>query len=202
MRWLDALGVVLGPCRGSPILVMGDFNAISPVWDPGIPNDRGEPLLDWAAGLGLTLLNRGRSLTTFHPRGESAVDTSWASPGVLGMVLDWRVVGEAEILSDHVPILIELGRDEALQAGKGACAFPQVGARPFGPGGFGGWRSCGHLGLVPCGFEAGRIRVAHGDGTGGRVRLRHATRIGWWSAPSAILVERGDRRSAPVGYQS
>jgi len=58
-NWLDRLGTVLTPYLGSPVILLGDFNARSRAWDLGTPNDRGGILIDWTAGLNFCLLNRG-----------------------------------------------------------------------------------------------------------------------------------------------
>jgi len=81
--WLDGLGTALSPFLGSPTMILGDFNARSIAWDNGV-NERGDPLLDWMSGFDFTLLNRDRAPTTFHPRGVSSVDTSWANRGAIG----------------------------------------------------------------------------------------------------------------------
>jgi len=74
-------------------------------------NERGDPLLDWMSGLDFTLLNRDRTPTTFHPRGVSSVDTSWANRGALRRLRDWSVITRAEVFSDHWPIVIGLRGD-------------------------------------------------------------------------------------------
>jgi len=108
--WLDGLGVALSPFLGSPAMILGDFNARSIAWDNGV-NERGDPLLDWMSGFDFTLLNRGRAPTTFHPRGVSSVDTSWANGRALRRLGDWSVITRAEVFSDHWPIMISLKSD-------------------------------------------------------------------------------------------
>jgi len=92
------------------VLVLGDFNARALAWDTKT-NARGEPLLECLAGLGFTLLNEGRAHTTFHPRGTSAVDTSWANERACRLIEKWSVATNVEIFSDHWPIIIGLVGD-------------------------------------------------------------------------------------------
>jgi len=61
------------------------------------------------SGLGMSLLNRGRTLTTFYPRGTSVVDTSWANFPAFSRVHDWMVLVNVEPSSDHRPILFRVG---------------------------------------------------------------------------------------------
>jgi len=110
--WLNNLGQVLSPYRNSPVLILGDFNARSRVWDLGTPNGKGDVLMEWMAGLDFVLLNRGWIPTTFHARGQFVVDTSWANPAAESWIRSWRVDMHAEILSDHRPIIIGLGRSK------------------------------------------------------------------------------------------
>jgi len=109
VAWLDSLNMVLFPYLDQPMLILGDFNARSLIWD-NMVNDRGDPLSEAMAGLGFSVLNEGGVSTTFHPRGTSAVDTSWANGRALREVRDWSVVMDAEVFSDHRPILISLDR--------------------------------------------------------------------------------------------
>jgi len=113
VTWLDTMGAVLAPLVGSPMLILGDFNARSLAWDVAC-NDRGDPLSDWMAGLGFVLLNRGSTPTTFHPRGISVVDTSWANHGASRLVREWAVILDAEVSTDHRPIVIGLSGDTGI----------------------------------------------------------------------------------------
>jgi len=123
--WLNNLGQVLSPYLNSPVLVLGDFNARSRVWDLGTPNEKGDILMEWMVGLDFVLLNRGWMPTTFHARRESVVDTSWANPAAESWVKNWQV--DAEILSDHRPIVIGLSRSKELiqQRIKASKRFPR-----------------------------------------------------------------------------
>ncbi|XP_039303415.1 uncharacterized protein LOC120357318 [Solenopsis invicta] len=99
---LERAGECIARRSPKPIIVGGDFNAHARAWGSPNTNSRGRCTLEWAAGLDLGLLNRGRVSTFVGGRGESIVDLTWASPGALGRVSAWRVeaapLGE---LTDH-----------------------------------------------------------------------------------------------------
>lgn len=96
----------------APVVIGGDFNAHSEMWGSAKNNARGRLVIDWAASLGVCLLNRGNESTCVRPHvlslGESIVDLSWASPSASRMIRSWRVLVDVESLSDHVHIEIEL----------------------------------------------------------------------------------------------
>jgi len=103
-RRLDAIGECL---RGRllltcPVLVAGDFNAKSSLWGSLQPNAKGGILADWAAGLGLCLLNTGSRSTCVRPHGRSIVDLSWANPSAARLIRSWRVVAEAETVGSSI----------------------------------------------------------------------------------------------------
>jgi hypothetical protein len=106
---LEAMGRRIQFRSPRPIVVGGDFNAHAVAWGSPTTNARGRLTLEWAAGLGLILLNQGRVSTFVGARGESIVDLTWASPGALDRVRGWKVdtdsLGE---LSDHRLITMEL----------------------------------------------------------------------------------------------
>lgn len=72
----DLLGEVEGVFRRPPtrpVLVMGDFNAKSPLWGSPVTSSKGEHLEGWAEGLGLLVLNRGTGPTCRHGPSEGRV---------------------------------------------------------------------------------------------------------------------------------
>ncbi|EFN75156.1 hypothetical protein EAI_03652, partial [Harpegnathos saltator] len=77
-----------------PVIVAGDFNAKSEVWGSRRGDRRGEETVDWAAGLGLHILNEGDKSTFVGQQGESIIDLTWATPAAMGRVQTWRVADE------------------------------------------------------------------------------------------------------------
>lgn len=107
--FLDSLAGAVRRCLfARPTIVLGDFNAKSTAWGSPRTDARGAAVLDWAAGLGLRLLNRGSANTCRRRRGGSIVDLSWASPAAAGRVSGWRVLEGVETLSDHVYVTMTL----------------------------------------------------------------------------------------------
>ncbi|XP_067216847.1 uncharacterized protein [Linepithema humile] len=100
LEQLREMGDGIRRCLSHSVLVAGDFNAWHQEWGSRYTNIRGEAVWDWAAGLGLLLQNRGSESTCVHPRGESIVDLTWASPRAAQLVRTWGVV-DRESLSDH-----------------------------------------------------------------------------------------------------
>lgn len=92
------------------LLILGDFNAKSTTWAERRTDPRGRLVEDWAAMLDLRLLNWGSTPTCVRESGSSIVDLSWASPGILHKIGNWRVMEELETLSDHHYIAMELTR--------------------------------------------------------------------------------------------
>ncbi|EFN73574.1 hypothetical protein EAG_10462, partial [Camponotus floridanus] len=77
-RWLERVGDYIRRLHSFPILIAENFNAWSRAWDSRATNARGETLGEWAAALGLVLLNRGRVSTCVRPQEKSIVDLTWA----------------------------------------------------------------------------------------------------------------------------
>nr|XP_034195328.1 uncharacterized protein LOC117611492 [Osmia lignaria] len=104
---LGRVGDVISRCYPRPALVLGDFNSHAKSWGSPRTDARGEAVLDWAAENELRLLNRGSVSTCVRAQGESIVDLSFATPSAVRMVQSWRVMEEAESLSDHRYIRLE-----------------------------------------------------------------------------------------------
>ncbi|XP_043604780.1 uncharacterized protein LOC122577511 [Bombus pyrosoma] len=107
-EFLDGIGDCVRRHFPRQILVLGDFNAHSAEWGNPRTNARGRALSDWAAGLGLLLVNRGTTSTCVTWRGSSAVDITWASPDTFRRITGWRVAERIETLSDHLYIFMEV----------------------------------------------------------------------------------------------
>ncbi|XP_011707939.1 PREDICTED: uncharacterized protein LOC105462786 [Wasmannia auropunctata] len=130
--YLNRISDAIRDRLGGPVLVLGDFNARSRLWDNTRQNIRGDAILAWASRLDLRLLNQGREYTCVRPQGRSVVDLSWASPAALGLIRSWNVAGEEESLSDHKYIFIEIGGKRTVEA-SGSRVFPRWNMRTINP---------------------------------------------------------------------
>ncbi|XP_050597870.1 uncharacterized protein LOC126925908 [Bombus affinis] len=77
--FLNEIGDCVRRCLPRQVLVLGDFNARSSQWGDTKTDSRGRMLTDWAATLGLVLVNRGATSTCVAWRGSSIVDITWAT---------------------------------------------------------------------------------------------------------------------------
>ncbi|XP_043604762.1 uncharacterized protein LOC122577494 [Bombus pyrosoma] len=129
-EFLDGIGDCVRRHFPRRILVLGDCNAHSAEWGNPRTNARGRALSDWAAGLGLLLVNRGTTSTCVTWRGNSVVDITWASPDTF---TGWRVAEGIETLSDHLYIFMKVkGMPEpgTVTAGNGRDTRRRGSARP------------------------------------------------------------------------
>jgi len=106
---LDDIQACVERYRQWPALVAGDFNAHSVKWGSRLTNAKGIAVENWAARLGLILLNRGSESTCVRPQGESVIDLTWAAPGVATKVTKWQLVTWVNPDSDHYYIQVDLG---------------------------------------------------------------------------------------------
>jgi hypothetical protein len=100
-EYLDALGDLIQRRSPRPVLVTGDFNAHSWAWGCPGENMYGRVLGQWAAALGLVLVNTGSRSTCVRPQRSSIVDITWCSPNAARQVINWEVDANTESLSDH-----------------------------------------------------------------------------------------------------
>ncbi|XP_033317575.1 uncharacterized protein LOC117215308, partial [Bombus bifarius] len=107
-EFLDGVGDCVRRRLPRQVLVLGDFNAHSTEWGNARTNASGRMLSNWAAGLGLLLVNRGSTSTCVTCRGSSIVDITWASPEAFRRKSGWRVAEGVETLSDHLYIFMEV----------------------------------------------------------------------------------------------
>ncbi|XP_043521008.1 uncharacterized protein LOC122534438 [Frieseomelitta varia] len=107
-RLLDEISASITSSPTQAILVLGDFNAKNTLWGATKLDARGSATAEWAAGQDLRLLNTGDTSTCIRWQGESIVDISWATPAALAHIRDWKVMEDAETLSDHLYIKIRL----------------------------------------------------------------------------------------------
>lgn len=89
----------------SEVIVSGDFNAHSQVWGSSRRDRRGEALLDTVESLNLVILNDGKTPT--FPRGNSFLDLTFATPGIIRKLGTWEVL-EEESMSDHQYVFYSL----------------------------------------------------------------------------------------------
>lgn len=99
--FLSSVSMIIDPNMRRPILMLGDFNARSLQWDRK-STTRGEMLADWAAGRGLTLLNKDKTPTCVRTQGRSTVDLVWANPAMLRKIQNCYVDQENPTASDHL----------------------------------------------------------------------------------------------------
>ena len=94
----------------TPILLLGDFNAHSPIWGDAREDSRGKIIEKLTTEHDLILLNTGQQ-TFMHStyKTNSAIDLSIASPS-LALDLSWKVHDDF-CGSDHKPIVITFQRN-------------------------------------------------------------------------------------------
>ncbi|XP_063838173.1 uncharacterized protein LOC135087304 [Ostrinia nubilalis] len=124
--YLRVLGPVIQRLAPLQVILMGDLNAKSRSWGGNATDVRGRALEDWAAEVGLSVLNTGTDYTCVRPQGNSRVDVSFATPVVARRVVNWRVM-EEETLSDHLYIRFEISPSLSPNAPRqsGRSAFPR-----------------------------------------------------------------------------
>ncbi|XP_071581128.1 uncharacterized protein [Temnothorax nylanderi] len=98
---LDAIDACIRRHPQSQVIVAGDFNAKSALWGSPRRNQRGSTLEEWAASLGLCLVNTGRKSTCVRRQRTSIVDLTWADPCTARFIREWGVIEDGETLSDH-----------------------------------------------------------------------------------------------------
>lgn len=72
--------------RNARILLAGDFNARSEVWEDKKNNVRGQILIDWAEYYDYRIINKGTIPTFSSDIGESIIDLTLASPGLMNSI--------------------------------------------------------------------------------------------------------------------
>lgn len=87
-----------------PVVVVGDFNAKNPAWGGEISNLRGDVLLEFVNRMDLDIINDGRKPTVCRVQGCSYVDLTITNGRASNILRRWEVL-DAEVLSDHAPIL-------------------------------------------------------------------------------------------------
>lgn len=96
---------------GNKVLVGGDLNAKSHVWDSRIEDPRGALLADMLAEWDLVIQNRGTSPTFAAAQGESIIDITFTSMALADRVTE-REVSDCVTLSDHQLITYKVQLNE------------------------------------------------------------------------------------------
>lgn len=107
---LARLDRALEGLRGQRVIVGGDVNAESPLWNSARTTRRGELLEDFLAQRGLVVLNEPGQLPTFSSAaGESFVDVTLATATVSRACRSWRVRDDWTS-SDHRAVTLTVAR--------------------------------------------------------------------------------------------
>jgi len=85
-EYLEALGNLLQQRFLRPVIVTGDFNTHSRAWGCPGEDHYGRALGQWAATLGLVLVNTGSRTTCVRPQESSIVDITWCSPNAARLI--------------------------------------------------------------------------------------------------------------------
>jgi len=83
------------------MVIGGDFNAKSEMWNSQYTDRRGEITEEWAAMHDLRIINSGSAPTCVRPQGTSIVDLTWATPDVINKIFGWEVLENNISYSDH-----------------------------------------------------------------------------------------------------
>lgn len=89
------------------IMIGGDFNSKSAMWNSPTEDPRGRILSEWFASLELTILNRGSTPTFIRGESSSFIDITVCTENLSTSVKRWEVLLE-ENLSDHNSIVVEI----------------------------------------------------------------------------------------------
>jgi endonuclease/exonuclease/phosphatase family metal-dependent hydrolase len=106
VQYLDALERSVSG-YGDPLIIAGDFNAKAYAWGPGKEDPRGGALAEFTARRDLRVQNRGSEPTFVRGDSKSVIDVTFTART---SVFCWKVCSDWEVMSDHVPILFELGQ--------------------------------------------------------------------------------------------
>ena len=109
-----------------PFLLVGDFNAHSPLWGDTRLEDsnRGHIIEDFCGDLNLCILNNGEHTYLHHTGSTSAVDLSICSPS-LNLDFEWKL-HEDLCGSDHFPIIVGEIADNSDQSERGVWNFKKA----------------------------------------------------------------------------
>lgn len=123
-KLLEDIGECIGKHRGNKVIVGGDMNARSKMWDRRY-NYRGYLLEEWADSKGLLVLNDGRADTCVRAQGSSRVDITLATVAAAKETRGWEVDGITETLSDHKYVTYRIGGKDLGEMGNRGNIFPR-----------------------------------------------------------------------------
>lgn len=92
------------------IIIGGDFNAKSRLWNSPTNDDRGVIVGEWLSSLDMFIMNNSETPTFFRSGCSSFIDITACSQNLARRIKSWKVLLE-ENLSDHNSILFELSDD-------------------------------------------------------------------------------------------
>lgn len=72
--WLDDISIVIRRVQSAQVVLAGDFNARSSLWDDHEENRRSRVLVPWAVAHDIVLVNDGHEYTCVRRHGKSVVD--------------------------------------------------------------------------------------------------------------------------------
>ncbi|CAK9820187.1 Putative 115 kDa protein in type-1 retrotransposable element R1DM [Anthophora quadrimaculata] len=103
-RFWEKLADKIRKVGNTRIILAGDLNAKHVIWTKKLGrqgnNKRGEIIAETLNTLNLTCCNKGMKATCKKPMGESVVDITIATDGIVQKIKDWKVLDD-ETLSDH-----------------------------------------------------------------------------------------------------
>ena len=100
----------------SPIVLMGDFNAHSPLWGCQTLDAKGKIIEDFLSNNNLCFLNNKNMFTYIHPAtgSKTSIDLTICDPSLV-VDLDWTVHDDL-CGSDHYPIIVKCSKPQGIQA--------------------------------------------------------------------------------------
>lgn len=104
---ISKLDRIVRKLRGNQIIITGDFNARSTVWHDRITDDNGKEVEDFVVRNNLYIINEENNPATYSHNGESNIDLTIATRGIMNKIRNWRVNTELST-SDHRTITFEI----------------------------------------------------------------------------------------------
>ncbi|KAK9730435.1 Endonuclease-reverse transcriptase [Popillia japonica] len=93
--------------RKEEVIIAGDINAKSHLWESPISDRKGEHWADWIAALDLVVHNNGGAPTFVRGRTESYIDVTLSTRKISPRITNWKVM-EEENLTEHRYICYEV----------------------------------------------------------------------------------------------